>query len=108
VGDDSGPAGNGKNVTDWCRTNRHQPIPAQQARLSAAMRGHYAYYGITGNMRCLNRFAHQVKRIWRKWLSRRDRQSDFSWNRLGDLLTRHPLPPPKIVHRYAVPRESQA
>ena len=36
-------------VTDWCRRNRHQPIPDQSAHLSAMMRGHYAYYGISGN-----------------------------------------------------------
>jgi RNA-directed DNA polymerase len=97
-----------KNVTDWCRTHRHKPIREQQAYLSAAMRGHFAYYGITGNMRCLNRFAHQVKCIWRKWLSRRDRQSDFSWGRFGELLKRHPLPPPKIFHQYVVLSEAQA
>lgn len=72
------------------------------------MRGHYAYYGITGNMRRLNRFAHQVKCTWRKWLSRRDRHSDFSWSRLGELLKRHPLPLPTIVHQYAVLSQSQA
>jgi RNA-directed DNA polymerase len=97
-----------KNVTDWCRTNRHKPIRAQHARLSAAMRGHFAYYGITGNARRLHRFAYQVKCTWRKWLSRRDRQSDFSWSRLGELLKRHPLPPPTIVHQYAVRSEAQA
>jgi group II intron reverse transcriptase/maturase len=91
-----------RNVSDWCRVNRHKPIREQQARLSAAMRGHFAYYGITGNDRQLNRFAHQVKRIWRKWLSRRDCQSTLSWPRFCDLLKRHPLPPPRIVHQHAV------
>jgi RNA-directed DNA polymerase len=36
-------------VTDWCRKNRHLPIPEQQTQLVAKMRGHYAYYGISGN-----------------------------------------------------------
>jgi hypothetical protein len=40
-------------VTDWCRDNRHQTIPDQHAHLIAMMRGHYAYYGITGNFRRL-------------------------------------------------------
>jgi hypothetical protein len=35
-------------VTAWCRMNRHQSIPDQHAHLTAMMRGHYAYYGITG------------------------------------------------------------
>jgi RNA-directed DNA polymerase len=32
----------------WCRINRHQSIPDQHAHLTAMMRDHYAYYGITG------------------------------------------------------------
>src|SRR5271168_520303 len=36
-------------VTDWCRHNRHQTIPDQHAHLTAMMRGHYAYYGITAH-----------------------------------------------------------
>src|SRR6202035_3802580 len=47
-------------VTAWCRHNRHQPIPDQHAHLTAMMRGHYAYYGITGNFRRLSWYAHQV------------------------------------------------
>ena len=40
-------------VSAWCRINRHQSIPDQHAHLTAMMRGHYAYYGITGNSRRL-------------------------------------------------------
>ena len=32
------------------------------------LRGHYGYYGITGNSQELSRFAHEVQCIWRKWL----------------------------------------
>ena len=87
-------------VTDWCRRNRHQPIPDQHAHLTAMMRGHYAYYGITGNLRRLSWYAHQVPRIWKKWLSRRDRGSRLLWSRFNALLKRHPLPAARIVHRY--------
>ena len=97
-----------RNVSDWCRANRHKPIREQQARLSAAMRGHFAYYGISGNGRQLHWFAYQVGRILRKWLLRRDRQGVFSWSRFGDLLRRHPLPPPRIVHQYAALSEAHA
>jgi RNA-directed DNA polymerase len=87
-------------VTEWCRENRHLPISEQHAHLVEKMRGHYAYYGITGNSRRLNWYAHSVAKIWRKWLSRRDRGSGFTWNRFNELLKRHPLPAAKIVHRY--------
>ena len=36
-------------VWTWCRSNRHQPLDEQHEQLSRKLRGHYAYYGITGN-----------------------------------------------------------
>jgi len=87
-------------VTEWCRKHRHLPIPEQHTQLVAKMRGHYAYYGITGNFRRLSWYAHHVARIWQKWLSRRDRQRWLPWDRFTELLKRHPLPAARIVHRY--------
>jgi group II intron reverse transcriptase/maturase len=88
-------------VNDWCRTNRHRPILDQHAVLSAKLRGHYAYYAITGNMRQLQRYVQQVRRTWRKWLARRTRSQPLSWDRFNACLARHPLPAGKIIHRYA-------
>jgi RNA-directed DNA polymerase len=93
-------------VTDWCRRNRHRPILDQYAHLCAMMRGHYAYSGISGNSRRIRWYGHEVVRIWQKWLSRRDRQSVFTWKRLDDFLRRYPLPPARIVHRYATVSET--
>jgi len=91
-------------VTDWCRKNRHRPIPEQHAQLVVKMRGHYAYYGITGNVRRLSWYFHQVRRIWRKWLSRRGNR--LNWTQFAALLTRHPLPAARIVHRYITVSEA--
>jgi hypothetical protein len=93
-------------VTDWCRDNRHRPIAVQHAHLSAMMRGHYAYYGVTGNSRRVCWYAHQVVRIWQRWLSRRDRQSAYTWTRLTAFLKQRPLPPPRIIHHYTVGSEA--
>jgi RNA-directed DNA polymerase len=93
-------------IGEWCRTNRHQPIPDQHAHLSEVMRGHYAYYGITGNSRRLSWYAYQVARTWHKWLSRRDRQRRFQWDWFNALLKRHPLPAVRIVHRYTTVSEA--
>ncbi len=65
------------------------------------MRGHFAYYGVGGNTRRLRWFANQVERIWRKWLSRRDRQGWVPWARFNDMLRRYPLPSVKITQGYA-------
>jgi len=93
-------------VTDWCRKNRHKPVRDQCAHLKAMMRGHYAYYGISGNFRRLYRYAVAVARIWRKWLSRRDRRRWIPWNRFTEFLKRHPLAAARIVHRYTAVSEA--
>jgi RNA-directed DNA polymerase len=95
-------------VNDWCRTNRHHLLRWQRDRLAAKLKGHYAYYGITGNMRQLQRYSHQVTRLWRKWLERRTRSKRLSWTRFGALLVRHPLPSPTIMHRYVSVSEALA
>jgi group II intron reverse transcriptase/maturase len=93
-------------VTAWCRMNRHQSIRDQHAHLTAMMRGHYAYYGITGNFRRLSWYARRVATIWQKWLSRRDRRGRFPKSRFSALLKRHPLPAARIVHRYTFASEA--
>ena len=93
-------------VTAWCRDNRHQSIPDQHAHLTAMMRGHYAYYGITGNYRRLSWYARQVATIWQKWLARRDRKGRFPKSRFSALLQRHPLPAARIAHRYTFASET--
>ena len=90
-------------VSDWCRHHRHWPIPQQHRQLSAMARGHYAYYGISGNSRRLKWYGHAIVRIWQKWRSRRDRKGQFRWSRMAALLQRHTLPRPRIIHRYTVP-----
>jgi len=88
-------------TNDWCRQHRHRPLALQRARLSAKLVGHYAYYGITGNVAQLDRYFRQTARSWRKWLARRTRPHVLTWDRFGALLKRYPLPSPRVVHHYA-------
>jgi RNA-directed DNA polymerase len=86
-------------IRDWCRRHRHRPVRWQHRELVLKVRGHYAYYGITGNMRSLQLFQLGVRRGWRDWLSRRSQRAFMSWNWFGHrLLSRYPLPPAVIVH----------
>jgi group II intron reverse transcriptase/maturase len=94
-------------VSQWCRENRGISIAAQHAHLSKMARGHFAYYGITGNGRRIRWYLHQMERIWKKWLSRRG-GGNFLWTRLRAFLDRHPLPKARIVHQYAVASEPLA
>ena len=49
-----------------CRTHWHRSVRKQHEILSQKVRGHYAYYGITDNMRMLKAFLRAVARAWRK------------------------------------------
>lgn len=80
---------------------RHDGAPGvdgQHRTLSQKLRGHYAYYGITGNIRALACFRHAVSKLWRKWLSRRSWAARLSWDHYVRMLEQFPLPPPIVVH----------
>jgi RNA-directed DNA polymerase len=87
-------------VKEWCRTNRHRPVHEQRAWLSRVLNGHYAYYGITGNIRRLQEYRYQVERIWHQWMERRTRGKPFTWASFHAFLIRHMLPAARIIHRY--------
>lgn len=87
-----------QRIRQWCREHRHWTIAEQHQAIIAKMRGHYGYYGITGNLGALRRFALEVERAWWKWLSRRSQRSRMTLQRFVLLLERYPLPKPRIVH----------
>lgn len=89
-----------RKIAEWCRNNRHRPVTEQQRQLNKKLRGHYQYYGVTGNICCLSNFWHLVKRVWRKWLNRRAQQRRMPWERFNRLLLHHPLMAPRIYHSY--------
>jgi RNA-directed DNA polymerase len=85
-----------KRIGQWCRQNRHLPVAEQHRVLLQKLRGHYAYYGgLIGNLRCLRSFRYAVMRLWRKWLSRRNRRGSISWSRFNRLLKVLALPWPR-------------
>ena len=87
-----------RTISQWCRQHRHNPIAEQHKVLCQKLRGHAAYYGITGNSPALSRFHYAVLHVWRKWLMRRRR----AWNAPScwffKLLERYPLPYLHAVH----------
>ncbi len=87
-----------KRLAAWCRANRHHPIAEQHRRLSLMLRGHDAYFGITGNSRALQRLRLAVSEVWREWLNRRSSNSSMDWDKFNRLLKRYPLPGARVVH----------
>ena len=87
-----------KSIKEWCRTNRHLSLVEQWITLGQKMKGHFNYYGITGNSQKLVNFHYEVKLIWHKWLSRRSQRGKVTWEQFQRLLEQYPLPPPRAVH----------
>jgi hypothetical protein len=73
-------------------------VAEQHQGLSRKLRGHFAYYGITGNGRALSRFREPVVETWFKWLNRRGEQRRWTWERYARVLRVVPLPEAIVVH----------
>jgi RNA-directed DNA polymerase len=69
--------------------------------LVAKLRGHYQYYGISGNLRGLMRFYWRVDRLIYKWINRRSQKRSYNWEEFQRWLGYHRLPQPRICHGYA-------
>ncbi len=83
----------------WCKRHRHMDLETQHKTLCRKLRGHDAYYGITGNNRSLALFRYGVQRAWKRWLCRRSRGAQKkNWAWFARVTARYPLPHPKIVH----------
>lgn len=88
-----------KAVSAWCRAHRHLPVREQHRILSAKLRGHCEYYGITGNSRALWQFRRGMEETWRRWLMRRSggaRRRDWEW--WHSFKRRWSLPPAHSPH----------
>ncbi len=86
-----------RSIDRWCNHHRHLPISEQQQKLNQKLRGHDAYYGVTGNSGALSRFHREVERRWRKWLNRRNQLRSLKWKKFCAILQRYPLAPARAV-----------
>lgn len=76
---------------------RHQPVPTQGKWLGQVVRGFFAYHAVPANGAALDAFRSQVKRHWKRALSRRSQRAYVSWPRMQTLGDRW-LPRPRIRH----------
>ena len=74
-----------ERIRVWCRIHRHDAVEEQQQALQRKMRGHYGYYGITGNARGIARYYWNVTKIWALWLRRRSQRVRGAWDRFSRL-----------------------
>jgi RNA-directed DNA polymerase len=93
------------SLRELMRQIRHQAIQEQVDSLNNVLRGHYAYYGIAGNIRALQKVYRAVERYWRKMLCSRSWAGRLTWASFIQIKTRTPLLRPKLFLPY---RELQA
>jgi group II intron reverse transcriptase/maturase len=85
-----------KRAADYCRRHRHKPVATQHRGLACRIQGHFNYFGVNDNTRCLSVLQRQAKRAWHKWLNRRSQRARITWERFNDLLRDFPLPKPRV------------
>jgi RNA-directed DNA polymerase len=69
----------------------------QHEQLVPKLRGHFAYYAITGNLRTVEAFRFAAEHVWRKWLNRRSPRQGMDWAKFVRLRQRYPLPAVRVV-----------
>ncbi len=87
-------------LQDLMERMRHLPVREQVFNLNRTLRGHYAYYGIAGNFRALQRVQRAVERFWYKMLCSRSRKGHFPWEVFHRIKEQFPLRRPRFVLPY--------
>lgn len=81
---------------EWIKKVRNLPISDIFRQVRIKLLGHYAYYGITDNLKMIRTFYDIVIRLLFKWLNRRSQRRSFSRDKFKQYLKLHPLPLPRI------------
>ena len=92
-------------MNNWLRSTRNQVKTKDWWKILAAkLRGHFQYYGVSGNYVSIARFYTLTIKMVRKWLNRRSQKRKMSWAKFTEYLEHYPLPKPRIVHKFYVVR----
>jgi RNA-directed DNA polymerase len=83
-------------LQDQMRRMRHESLREQADHLNQMLRGHYAYYGIAGNLRKLRKVHRAVEYYWRKMLSSRRWKGQVWWEKFQRIKERFPLLRPTL------------
>jgi len=92
-----------KVMNQWLKGTRNRvKLTVWWSLLVQKLVGHYQYYGISGNIKGLQRYYHHTVGLAFKWINRRSQKKSYNWCQFNQFLARNPLPKPKIYHFYAL------
>ena len=90
-----------KDLNTWLKAIRNTaPTKEWWQIFKAKLRGHFEYYGVSGNFPSISKFYSIAIRLLHKWLNRRSQKKKMSWSKLFVYLERHKLPTPSIKHDF--------
>lgn len=85
-----------KRIKEWLISNRTIPLEILITKLEIKLEGYYRYYGITDNIKTLQKFELVVRGLLFKWLNRRSQRKSYTWEQFNKFLEKAKLPSPKI------------
>lgn len=90
-----------KELNIWLKQIRNL-VPTKEwwKTLKAKLRGHFEYYGVSGNSPSIKKFYSLTLKLVHKWLNRRSQKKSMSWSKLYNYLSLYPLPQPRIRHNF--------
>lgn len=93
-----------KGTQAWIKeVSRKLPLDFWWPILKSKLRGHYNYYGVSGNYHCLKQFYQRVTGMAFKWLNRRSQRRSMTKERYQQHLKWYPLPQPRICYALYAP-----
>ncbi len=90
-----------KEMNTWLKKIRNKTKTKYWWKiLESKLRGHYQYYGISGNYVSINSFYVSTIKSLHKWLNRRSQKKAMNWDKFNEYIKHYPLPKPKIKHNF--------
>lgn len=85
--------------TAWLRKVRNMfPLKDIWKVIKAKLNGHFNYFGVSGNFRCLKQYYNNVMVTIFKWINRRSQKRSMNYEQFMRYLELNPLPTPRIKY----------
>jgi RNA-directed DNA polymerase len=90
-----------KEMNEWLKMIRNKTkVRAWWKILKAKLRGHFQYFGVSGNFRYIQKYYFEVIKMVHKWINRRSQKKKLNWEKFLEYIDRYKLPKPRIHHNF--------
>ena len=88
-----------KNVNRWGLVVRNKyPLPVLWKMFGQKLEGHIRYYGMSSNIKSVQKFRYAARQILFKHLNRRSQRKSFTWENFERYERKHPFAKARIYH----------